>query len=124
MDLLSKSKFYSEYLLKKMQDEDEAMRLKEKKFTERKKLKDEEEQRSKTKKRASAGGRASREKAGKAEQVEASRKRKNEEQEVSKPELARTFDGEDIPDHQPLLLTGGIVLQVCPTEVCLYNRFR
>ncbi len=26
-----------------------------------------------------------------------------------KPELARTFEGEDIPDEQPLLLTGGVM---------------
>ena len=43
-ELLSKSKFYSEFLMKKMQDEDEASKLKEQKLSDRKKIKEEEEE--------------------------------------------------------------------------------
>lgn len=39
MDLLGRSTFYSQFLLKKMQDEDEAAKLKQQKLVQRKKLK-------------------------------------------------------------------------------------
>ncbi len=124
MDLLGKSKFYSEFLLKKMSDEDDAKRLKEQKFSDRKKMKEDEVRR-----QSGAGAQGDRKEGAKVrrgagrraqeQQSEEAKKRKRAEAEEScspdakkakkKPELLRTFNGEEIDDHQPLLLTGGVM---------------
>ncbi len=128
MDLLGKSKFYSEFLLKKMQDEDEAHRLKEKMAEDRKRKRDQDkndnDKDEKKNKRGRGRGRGRQSKARaeeqerqkQKEQMEASKKRKREEDDTEDDEdekkvahASRTFDGEEIPDEQPLLLSGGVM---------------
>jgi len=80
-NLLKKSKFYSNYLLSKMEKEDEeSKKLKEKQLSNRKKR--------------SAG-------------VEL----KNDTRKSKRPKKyhGRTYEGQDVPDDQPLLLKGGVM---------------
>jgi len=126
--LLGKSKFYTDFLLNKMKGHEAAMELKkqtnearakkraekesaaagvEKRRTGRNKDQEEEEVVQKSSKR----GRKSR-----AEEEPSSKKRKTEDvvedqDDVKKNrnEKNRQFEGKDIPNNQPLLLTGGIM---------------
>merc|ERR1719312_1790913 len=126
--LLGKSKFYTDFLLNKMKGHEAAMELKkqtnearaknraekeaaatsvEKRRTGRNKEQDEEV----TQKQPAKRGRKS-----KADEEPPSKKKKSEEvvedqEEVQKSrnEKNRQFEGKDIPNNQPLLLTGGIM---------------
>ena len=126
--LLGKSKFYTDFLLNKMKGHEAAMELKkqtnearakkraekeaaatsvEKRRTGRNKEQDEEV----TQKQPAKRGRKS-----KADEEPPSKKKKSEEvvedqEEVlkSRNEKNRQFEGKDIPNNQPLLLTGGIM---------------
>ena len=85
--LLSKSKFYSDYLLKKMEKEDvETKRMKEERKRNRKSL-----EKSGKRPHSHVGGQDGDSKAKKAKMAE------------------RLFDGETIPEDQPLLLEGGVM---------------
>ena len=102
MDLLSKSKFYSQFLLNKMQDVDEASKLKQKKFSDRKEFKSKRAGKAAT----SANGR----KRKQADSPGSSQSESPDSKKAKKQaEPHRSWGGEDIPDDQPLLLTGGVM---------------
>ncbi|TRY63163.1 hypothetical protein TCAL_10825 [Tigriopus californicus] len=103
MDLLGRSTFYSQFLLKKMQDEDEASKLKEQKLAERKKLK------MKLVKETKAKPNRGRKRKQDAEKHEAKEVKEDGHPVESNGPAARAYQGEDIPDEQPLLLTGGVM---------------
>jgi len=112
--LLGKSKFYTDFLLKKMQSHEAAMDLKNKTKVERaRKRAEKEKQEGKqtseeapseaTKKR----GRSGRKKSGDEDDDEEERKAKKAR--LEKGDSDRKFEGKAIPENQPLLLTGGIM---------------
>merc|ERR1719219_2630038 len=108
--LLNKSKIYSELIMKKMKSHEAGLALKKKAVEERNKkradkLEDSEEPQQKGKKR----GR----KKVEHEENESKRRKLNEEasSKVAKDrsENLRKFEGREIPENQPLLLSGGIM---------------
>merc|ERR1719225_2016045 len=112
--LLGKSKFYTDFLLKKMQSHEAAMDLKNKTKEERaRKRAEKEKQEGKqtseeapseaTKKR----GRSGRKKSGDEDDDEEEKKAKKAR--LEKGDSDRKFEGKAIPENQPLLLTGGIM---------------
>jgi len=112
--LLGKSKFYTDFLLKKMQSHEAAMDLKNKTKVERARKRAEKEkqegkqtteesQSEATKKR----GRSGRKKSGDEDDDEEERKAKKAR--LEKGDSDRKFEGKAIPENQPLLLTGGIM---------------
>lgn len=106
MDLLSKSSFYSKFLLEKMESQDDATKIKDKKTEDRKKLKEaqlkkEKKENSKRNSRGSAKR--------KADDDDDDAPLTGSQSKRSKSHLSRKCNGEDIPDDQPLLLTGGIM---------------
>merc|ERR1719225_2122873 len=112
--LLGKSKFYTDFLLKKMQSHEAAMDLKNKTKVERaRKRAEKEKQEGKqtseeapseaTKKR----GRSGRKKSGDEDDDEEERKAKKAR--LEKGDSDRKFEGKEIPENQPLLLSGGIM---------------
>lgn len=93
-DLLSKSKFYSNFLLEKMEKEDEeSKKLKNKNLAGRKTKKDTEEEQAVNKPSKRARTKT-------AEEVSAKKK---------KYDHVRSYEGQEISDEQPLLLSGGIM---------------
>ena len=114
--LLGKSKFYTDFLLKKMQSHEAAMDLKNKTKVERaRKRAEKEKQEGKqtseeapseaTKKR----GRSGRKKSGDEDDDEEERKAKKAR--LEKGDSDRKFEGKAIPENQPLLLTGLIFMK-------------
>ena len=114
--LLGKSKFYTDFLLKKMQSHEAAMDLKNKTKVERaRKRAEKEKQEGKqtseeapseaTKKR----GRSGRKKSGDEDDDEEERKAKKAR--LEKGDSDRKFEGKAIPENQPLLLTGLILMR-------------
>merc|ERR1719219_1731830 len=108
--LLNKSKIYSELIMKKMKSHEAGLALKKKAVEERNKkradkVEDSEESQQKGKKR----GR----KKVDHEENESKRRKLNEEasSKVAKDrsENQRKFEGQEIPENQPLLLSGGIM---------------
>ena len=114
--LLGKSKFYTDFLLKKMQSHEAAMDLKNKTKVERaRKRAEKEKQEGKqtseeapseaTKKR----GRSGRKKSGDEDDDEEERKAKKAR--LEKGDSDRKFEGKAIPENQPLLLTGLVFMK-------------
>ena len=93
MSLLKTSKFYSEYLLKKLENEDQqSTAIKEAKLKDRKVENNSDNSSPKKKQRT--------------------RKRIQGAQDSESKKLkieSRTFDGQPIPDDQPMLISGGIM---------------
>jgi len=109
--LLSKSKFYTDFLLTKMQSHESAMMLKEDKKNARSKK---AEAKSDPKKKGKAGKRKAEEDERNAKKVkleEDDRNAKKAKLDEEKKETERTFNGQKIPDSQPLLVTGAILRQ-------------
>ena len=110
--LLNKSKFYSDFLLKKMKSHEDAMKLKLKVQDERVKKRvgqgNDEEETSKGRKR---GRKKNDGPASKKAKLEADATPTTGKDEVAKirNDHQRTFEGRDIPPNQPMLLTGGIM---------------
>jgi len=121
--LLGKSKFYSDFLLQKMQSTESAMMLKEDKKAARAKKREEEDKKNTPSKakdtpepkkkgrpgRKSSVDQESNELKRKAEEDERNAKRAKLDED--KKDMERTWNGKKIPDGQPLLLTGGILRQ-------------
>merc|ERR1719430_2695980 len=103
--LLGKSKFYTDFLLKKMQSHEAAMELKNQtKEARTKKRAEKEIQENKivTKERPTARKR-------KNVEIDDEAERAAKKARLEKVESDRKFEGKNIPDNQPLLLTGGIM---------------
>ena len=112
--LLNKSKIYSEFLMKKMKTHEAGVRLKQKAVEERnqkraEKLGNEESEKKGSKRgRKKAGDEESRSKKIK---LDAGAAVSADPKDVAKvrSDIPRTFEGQEIPENQPLLLTGGIM---------------
>jgi len=125
--LLGKSKFYTDFLLNKMKGHEAAMELKKQTNEARAKKRAEKEAASSSVEKRRTGRNkddeevapkqsAKRGRKSKADEEPSSKKRKTEEvvedqEDVKKNrnEKNRQFEGRDIPNNQPLLLTGGIM---------------
>jgi len=105
--LLSKSKFYTDFLLQKMQGHEAAMELKIAAKEKRAKKRAEKEKEEAAPAGKKAKGRPGKRKEEDLEDDEEERKAKRAR--VEKGEGDRKFEGKAIPDNQPLLLTGGIM---------------
>lgn len=112
--LLGKSKFYTDFLLKKMQGHEAAMELKKqtnevraKKRAERESMEIKKVEKVETKKtgRGRSGGANKRKNA----EVDDEEERTAKKARLEKVEGDRKFEGMTIPPNQPLLLTGGIM---------------
>ena len=90
MELLGKSKIYSDYLMNKFEQGDEASALAKKQANERKSLKQ---------KANSAANKRGRTKSNDSEP----------KSKKLKPDLKRTFQDQEISDDQPLLLSGAVM---------------
>ena len=113
-NLLGKSKFYSDFLLDKMKQEnakklkDEAKEARAKKRAEMSKESEDDNQKGKKRGRKDeAGGRAS--KKVKVDATAEDEKADGAEVAKQRNDQQRKFEGKDIPVKQPLLLTGGIM---------------
>ena len=108
--LLNKSKIYSELIMKKMKSHEAGLALKAKAVEERNKKRADKQADSEEpeKKKGNKRGRK------KAEEEETESKRRKLNEEASKvakdrSENQRKFEGREIPENQPLLLSGGIM---------------
>ena len=105
--LLNKSKIYSELIMKKMKSHEAGLALKQKAVEERNK-KRADKQADEPEKKGNKRGRKKVEE----EETESKRRKLNEEaSKVAKDrsENQRKFEGKEIPENQPLLLSGGIM---------------
>ena len=114
MSLLNKSKIYSEFLMKKMKSHEAGIKLKQKTVEERNQKRAEKADTLKPAQKGNKRGRKNDE-----EEESQSKKRKldapdsatNNQKDVAKTrsENQRKFEGKEIPENQPLLLSGGIM---------------